>query len=703
MRESEARLQALLSSLDDLVFELDRNGTYLGVWTANDELLAAPRDVLLGHTVRDALGDELGLHIIGIIRHVLETGFPETCDFRMDVPAGARWFEGRLAPIVGKNNISERICLLVRDVTAQKLVEQTRDEAEEKVRHQALHDELTGLPNRVKFRDRLEHALERSVRLPSTVAVLSCGLDHFHTVNDSLGHLAGNTVLIEVAERLKRTVRTEDTLARVGGDKFLVCFEQVLDPVDVREMANRMLAGLAAPIVVERNEVFVTASVGIRTALTNADTAEDLIRDADIAMHQAKSLGRDCIAEFNAITRDQIQHRLQIQSELHRALERDELRVYYQPILHIQSGAVSGFEALVRWQHPERGLIMPADFISVAEESGLIIPLGSWVMEQSCRTLKSLNLAGTSHITMAVNLSARQIEVPDFVATMADVLDRTTVDPADVCLEMTESVLMEDAEASAACLDSLKRLGVHVAIDDFGTGYSSLSYLRRLPVDFVKIDRSFVAHLGTESEATAIVTAVVHLARSLGLSTVAEGVETIEQLVALQLLRCDLGQGYYWSRPMPDSDVAAWLGSVHVEPSRVEAHELPVEAPPGRFRVVVADDEPTHRAMVARVLETSGRFDVVGQVGNGREAVEVAGRDHPDLMVLDLSMPRMGGLEALPRILGSSPNTKVVLYSGSEGRRESAVLPEGASAFLGKTLNPSELIEELLLVMGGPN
>ncbi|MGA2209335.1 MAG: EAL domain-containing protein [Acidimicrobiales bacterium] len=703
MRESEARLQALLSSLDDLVFELDRNGTYLGVWTAHDDLLAAPRDALLGHTVCEALGDELGLRMIGIIGHVLATGVPEICDFRLEVPAGTRWFEGRLAPIAGTGSFRERICLLVRDVTAQKLVEQTRDEAEEMVRHQALHDDLTGLPNRVKFRDRLEHALERSVRSPSTVAVLSCGLDHFHSVNDSLGHLAGDAVLIEVAERLSRTVRTEDTLARVGGDKFLVCREQVLDPVDVREMASRMLAALAAPVVVAGNEVFVTASVGIRTALSSADTAEDLIRDAEIAMHQAKSRGRDCVAEFNAITRDQIQQRLQIQSDLHRALERHELRVYYQPILNIETGTLAGFEALVRWQHPERGLIMPADFIPVAEESGLIIPLGSWVMEQSCRMLKSLNVAGTSRITMAVNISARQIQVPDFVDTMADVLRRTNVDPNDVCLEMTESVLMEDADASAVCLDSLKRLGVHVAIDDFGTGYSSLSYLRHLPVDFVKIDRSFVAHLGTESEATAIVTAVVHLARSLGLATVAEGVETVEQLVALQLLRCDLGQGYYWSRPMPGPDVAAWIGSAQVEPSRVQAHEQPVdEAVPERFRVVVADDEPTHRAMVARVLETSGRFEVVSQVGDGREAAEVAGRDHPDLVVLDLSMPRMGGLEALPRILGSSPNTKVVLYSGSEGRRGSD-LPEGASAFLRKTLNPSELIEELLLVMGGRN
>jgi len=700
LRESESRLQALLSSLDDLVFELDRDGTYLGVWTTNDELLAAPRNELLGRTVREALGEELGLQLIRIIRQVLDTGTPEIWEFCLDVPAGTRWFQGRLAPIARSDDSSESICLLVRDVTAQKLAERTRDEAEEKLRHQTLHDELTGLPNRLLFRDRLEHALVRRARIASTVGVLFCDLDHFNAVNDSLGHLAGDAVLIEVAERLRRAVRSEDTLARFGGDEFLVCCEQLADPGDARELASRIAAALRAPVVVAGNEIFVTVSIGIRIARTTADTAEDLIRDADMAMYQAKGLGRDRFAEFNQIARVQSQHRLQTQSDLHRALERDEFRVHYQPIVRIDSGKLSGFEALVRWQHPERGLVMPVDFISVAEETGLIVPLGAWVMEESCRQLTSWKLAGMRNITMAVNLSARQLQVPEFVVTMSDVLERTGVDPADVSLEVTESMLMEDPDASAACLDSLKQLGVRVAIDDFGTGYSSLSYLRRLPVDLVKIDRSFVAHLGEESEATAIVTAVVHLARSLGLTTVAEGVETAEQLLQLQLLHCALGQGYYWGRPLPPSELGAWIDPALVGAWTPQDQQLPAKTPEGRFRVLIADDEPIHRAMVARILERSGRFTVIGQAADGRDAVEVAARDHPDLVVLDLSMPRMGGLEALPQILGSSPSTKVVLYSGSERRLRNAALPNGASAFLRKTLNPSELVEELLLVMG---
>ena len=700
LRESESRLQALLCSLDDLVFELDRDGAYLGVWTTNDALLAAPRSELLGQTVREALGEELGLQLIQIIGQVIDSGTPEIWEFCLDVPAGTRWFQSRLAPITRSDSPTERICMLVRDVTAQKLAERTRDEAEERLRHQTLHDELTGLPNRLLFRDRLEHALVRRARIPSTVGVLFCDLDHFNAVNDSLGHLAGDAVLIEVAERLRRAVRSEDTLARFGGDEFLVCCEHLADSGDAREVASRIAAALKAPIVVAGNEIFVKVSIGIRIARTTADTAEDLIRDADMAMYQAKSLGRDRFAEFNQVTREKNQHRLQTESDLRRALERDELRMYYQPIVRIDSGKLSGFEALVRWHHPARGLVMPVDFIAVAEETGLIVPLGAWVMEESCRQLTSWKLAGMRNVTMAVNLSARQLQVPEFVATMSDVLERTGVDAADVCLEVTESMLMEDPDASAACLDSLKQLGVRVAIDDFGTGYSSLSYLRRLPVDLVKIDRSFVAHLGEESEATAIVTAVVHLSRSLGLTTVAEGVETAEQLFQLQLLQCALGQGYYWSRPLPPSELGTWIDPALVGAWTPQDQQLPTKTPGGRFRVLIADDEPVHRAMVARILERSGHFTVVGQAADGRDSVEVAGRDHPDLVVLDLSMPRMGGLEALPQILGSSPSTKVVLYSGSEGRVRNAALPSGASAFLRKTLNPSELVEELLLVMG---
>jgi len=321
--ESESRLKALLSSLDDLVFELDRDGKYLGVWTTNDALLAAPRNELLGRTVREALGEELGLQLIRIIGRVLDTGTPEIWEFCLDVPAGTRWFQGRLAPITRSDDPSERVCLLVRDVTTQKLAERTRDEAEEKLRHQTLHDELTGLPNRVLFRDRLEHALLRRAGLSSIVGVLFCDLDHFNAVNDSLGHLAGDTVLIEVAQRLRRAVRSEDTLARFGGDEFLVCCEQLGDAEDAREMASRIAGALQAPMVVAGKEIFIKVSIGIRITQTPADTAEDLIRDADMAMYQAKGLGRDCFAEFNAVARDKIQHRLQTKSDLHRALERE--------------------------------------------------------------------------------------------------------------------------------------------------------------------------------------------------------------------------------------------------------------------------------------------------------------------------------------------------------------------------------------------
>jgi EAL domain-containing protein (putative c-di-GMP-specific phosphodiesterase class I)/CheY-like chemotaxis protein len=352
----------------------------------------------------------------------------------------------------------------------------------------------------------------------------------------------------------------------------------------------------------------------------------------------------------------------------------------------------------VRWHHPDRGLIMPGEFISVAEESGLIVPVGAFVLAEACRQLGDWKRTGASDLTMSVNLSARQFQSPELEEAISQALDEAGVRPPDVCLEVTESMLMEDADASIDTLDRLRALGFRVAIDDFGTGYSSLSYLRRLPVDLVKIDRSFVAQLGIESESTAIVTAVVHLARSLGLGTVAEGVETAEQGLQLKLLGCDLGQGYHWGRPMPAGELAAWIDLARTRTGSMPGSEEPPED--GRYRVLVADDQRTHRSMVSRVLEKSGRFTVIAQAADGREAVQLAARLRPDIVVLDLSMPRLGGLEALPRILRSSANTKVVLYSGSGGGSENGQLPEGASAYLRKTLNPTELVQELLLVMG---
>jgi EAL domain-containing protein (putative c-di-GMP-specific phosphodiesterase class I)/ActR/RegA family two-component response regulator len=424
-----------------------------------------------------------------------------------------------------------------------------------------------------------------------------------------------------------------------------------------------------------------------------------MIRDADVAMYQAKQEGRARVAEFNELLRTEIQHRAQLEAHLHQAIANKEFMVYFQPTVSLDTRELVGFEALLRWQHPERGIVMPDEFIPVAEEIGLIIPLGAWVMEEACRQLRTWQDAGAPHLTMAINLSVRQLTAPGLVGEVSAIFKRTGVSAEDICLEVTESELMHDAEKSVSCLEGLRALGVKLAIDDFGTGYSSLSYLRRFPVDFLKIDRSFVAHLGSESEATAIVTAVVHLAHSLNLKTVAEGVETPDQEMQLKLLGCDVGQGFYWSRPLAAAELGPWFSYSGI-PKASKVEEEGHRSPGDRIRVVLADDEMSHRAMVARVLERSGCFTIVGQAPDGHFAIDLAATSQPDLMILDLSMPTMGGLEALPEILSSSPRTKVVLYSGSVTRQSDRRLPSGASAFLGKSLNPDQLIEELLVVMG---
>ncbi|HEV2814097.1 MAG TPA: EAL domain-containing protein [Solirubrobacteraceae bacterium] len=432
--------------------------------------------------------------------------------------------------------------------------------------HQAFHDALTGLPNRALFRDRTQQALARAHnrRKPATgrVAVLFADLDDFKAVNDSLGHGAGDELLREVAKRLSTTLRVEDTIARLGGDEFAILLEDLPDARAAEATAGRLLAALTAPIRLPTSDSDVVARASIGVALSHSpdDTAEDLLRDADAAMYAAKNGGRNRHRVFQSDMHERALERFALEGELRRAIETDELTLDYQPVLELATRRIVAVEALVRWRHPERGIVPPNDFIPTAEETGLIVPLGRWVLQHACRCAKTLQgLPGVSPgLVMSVNLSPRQFHDPNLVADVAASIEAAGIDATTLVLEITESLLTADLDSTAATLGELKALGVRLAIDDFGTGYSTLSYLRRFPIDILKLDRELI-EAGSGPDAK-LMKAIVGLGRSLDLATVAEGIERPEQEAELRELGCDLGQGFLFARPMDEEHLVAELG-----------------------------------------------------------------------------------------------------------------------------------------------
>jgi diguanylate cyclase (GGDEF)-like protein len=438
-------------------------------------------------------------------------------------------------------------------------IERKRVEAE--LAHQALHDTLTGLPNRALFLDRLAQGLTRLGRHDSALAVLFCDLDRFKVVNDSLGHGAGDRLLVDVARRLEDVLRAGDTAARFGGDEFVILCEEISGAHEAIGIAERVSEVLTAPFVLGDDEVFVRTSVGIAMASEPQARPEALIRDADAAMYRAKERGGGAYEVFDDEMRARAVRRMETENQLFRAIERGEFVLYYQPQVSLATGRVTGVEALVRWNHPDRGLVTPGEFIAAAEETGLILELGAWALHEAFGQAAAWNAERDdgAKVTMSVNLSARQCAHPELVELVRRALADTGADPATICLEITETAVMADVEAVVRVFDELRGLGVGLAIDDFGTGWSSLRALQRFPVDEVKIDRSFVERMALDPQEAAIVAAVISLSRALGLRTVAEGVETIAQVNALRDLGCDHAQGYYFWRPAGAGDIALLL------------------------------------------------------------------------------------------------------------------------------------------------
>ncbi len=468
-----------------------------------------------------------------------------------------RWIRARGRVELGADGRPERLLGTAQDITAQKA-------AADALIHQGLHDALTGLPNRRLLVDRIDQALVRLTRAPAMVGLIHLDIDRFKVVNDSLGHSVGDQLLVATAERLRELIRPEDTLARIEGDEFVVLCEGLSDQAEAVLIADRICAAMTEPFAWSGGDLVLSVSAGIALTLSPTTDAGALLGEADAAMYRAKASGRARSAVFSETMRPTGVGRLDTETSLRQSIVNGDLRVHYQPIVSLTDGQVLGHEALVRWAHPARGMLGPDEFITVAEESGLIVPLGAWVLREACKQAKRFQTRDPRwpRLMMSVNLSGAQLLQPDLLELVASALHDADLSPEDLQLEMTESVLMDDAPSTINVLRSLKDLGVRLSIDDFGTGYSSLAYLRRFPVDVLKIDRTFVGGLGKDLEDSAIVAAVVSLADTLGFATIAEGVETELQRDCLVGLGCSRAQGYLFARPVAAADAELALDRV---------------------------------------------------------------------------------------------------------------------------------------------
>ena len=438
-----------------------------------------------------------------------------------------------------------------------------RKKEEEQHIYDAFHDALTGLPNRALFMDRLQHVITASQRRPGTpyYAVLFLDMDRFKTINDSLGHTIGDQLLIVVGRKMADCILPGDTVARLGGDEFAILLENIGELARAIDVAQRIQKKLAAPLDVKGHEVFTSVSIGIAMAMERYERPEQVLRDADIAMYEAKGRGTSSYEVFDAKMHANILDRLQLEADLRGAVDHREFTLYYQPIINLNVQRLTGFEALVRWKHPKRGLIYPMEFIPLAEETGLIYHIGEWILHEACRELKVLQVRYPMQpqLTMSINISSKQFTQQDLVSKLSGFLTETGVDPHTLALEITESMIMENVEAAIGTMNQLRKMGVHLHIDDFGTGHSSLSYLHRFPVDALKIDRGFINKLSADGANREIITSIISLANSLHCDVIAEGVEMEHQLSKIQELHCGYGQGFLFARPMAFNDIDAWM------------------------------------------------------------------------------------------------------------------------------------------------
>jgi len=573
LAERDQLFQLISENAADMIALVDIDGRRLYNSPAYQKVLGYSPEELKATSSIEQIHPDDRPRVLQAAEKARLSGQGERVEYRIRHKNGSwRTLESTACAIRNAKGQTDKLVIVNRDITERKC-------AEEMLVHNAFHDGLTNLPNRALFLDRLQHTLTLSKRHSNyKFAVLLIDVDDFKNINDSLGHPAGDELLIQIGRRLKDSVRRadtvsrprmsdvpgrpahDDTLARLGGDEFTILLDDIRDPIEAVRVAERVQAELTAPFVVNQEQVVISASIGIASSTSPHTQAEDLLRDADIAMYRAKRAGKARCEVSDTAMHANAMKRLRLEADLRKAFDQDEFRVYYQPIVSLHTGKITGFEALTRWQRPE-GILSPIEFIAVAEEIGLIIPMNRRLLLEACHHLRSWQAEFPScpPLTMSVNITSREFSQPDLASQIRKVLEQTGVDPGCLQLEIIERIAMGDAEKSGHVLSQLKALGVRLSIDDFGTGYSSLSRLRRIPVDTLKIDRAFISSIDSDPESREIVRIIIMLAHNLGLKVVAEGTETKEHVNLLKRLHCEMAQGYFFSRPADDQVVSKLL------------------------------------------------------------------------------------------------------------------------------------------------
>lgn len=585
LRESENRFRSVVESANDAIILIGHNGEIMSWNRSAQTIFGYTSDKIIGQPISVLFPASFTLHL----------SQSNGCDPL--IASGLLHPGSRATELTGKKQDGSEFPLeislsswktaegvfysgIVRDVTDRKSLE-------DQLTHQALHDPLTKLANRVLFRDRVEHAIDRNGRKRAPVAVLFLDLDNFKSVNDSLGHAAGDELLVSVTERLQACLRTSDTPARLGGDEFAILVEDIADADGAVLIAERIRSVLSEPFSICGTDIFIGTSIGIATTDNLLKSPEELLRNADVAMYMSKSNGKDRYTVFKSEMHEALVKRVQLEADMRCGIDRREFEVYYQPIVDLQSEQIMGMEALVRWNHPKHGLIPPMDFIPLAEETNLIITLGQWILEEACRQAHEwqTQYGYGDQLSITVNIASRQFLEDSLVQTVKTALAVSGLPPQSLILEITESTMLKNTEATIKKLAELKGIGIRLAVDDFGTGYSSLSYLQRFPVDILKIDKSFIDKISQGKEGAAVAKAIITMSSVLQLKTIAEGIENLGQQTELQNLGCELGQGFYFAKPLRSSDMSEFLSVSSPERKKtsqnapVVPRNTPVESP----------------------------------------------------------------------------------------------------------------------------